>query len=154
MKIHGKAEDTESQISTALRGLTHRSYIEKLTGETALEAPRKAAHGCKFAQLENGTLDVQMMPAMVGLNSVKTAPPLRRSIGSRARESCRSARASGWRPPVDLGCSEHGKGVVRPVRMRTPSLTAGSGESDRPSCSQVFARIQQQQSSAAPGSID
>lgn len=95
MKIYGKAEDTESQISTALRGLTHRRFIEKLTGQTALETPRKAAPCCKFAQLEHDTLDLQMMPARVGLNSVKTALRLSRTIGSHARESCRSAPASG-----------------------------------------------------------
>ena len=75
--------------------LTHRIFLKKLTGETAIKFPTKAARCYKFSLRENGLPEAQMMPAMVRLNSVKTALRLGRFSGRYAYECCRSVRAGG-----------------------------------------------------------
>jgi hypothetical protein len=61
--------------------LTHLRFLKKLTGETDIKFPTKAARCYKLSLRENGLPEGQMMPAMVRLNSAKTALRLGRFSG-------------------------------------------------------------------------
>lgn len=60
---------------------THQGFLKKLTGETAIEFPTKAARSYKFSWRQNGSLHAWMMPAQV------------RNFGARA-PVCRGAAAT------------------------------------------------------------
>lgn len=68
----GKLRPRKCQVRRG-RCLTHRCFLENLTGETAIEFPAKAVRCYKFSANGIGFRQARMMPAMVRSTSVKTA---------------------------------------------------------------------------------
>lgn len=73
-----------------------QNFLKKLTGETVIKNPTKAAHRYKFSSTENGLLGARMMPARTRSITVKTT--VRSGIsrsGGWWRQCCRPLSAGG-----------------------------------------------------------